>query len=269
MGRLYIPTQFFDENGDPLDGGKLYTYDISATTTPKATKSDAGLTTNHANPVVMDGDGFIPEVFAATGEGYYCVVKTAAGAAVGEPFTIYALGEDTTGSLTRTFADGRWTVTSGDVDGVNSGILVEYGPPSPTNTGGYTKESGYAGTQGDKKIVDFEEVEYTGGVTYAGSTKQNVTAVSSTSIDLSTSDFFTKSISSGTTFTFDNATASKAQAFILVLTISSSASPTWPASVDWAGGVTPTLGNGKHVLGFLTTDGGTNWLGFVGGLAFA
>ncbi|MFZ5624440.1 MAG: hypothetical protein ACOY71_08400 [Gemmatimonadota bacterium] len=109
----------------------------------------------------------------------------------------------------------------------------------------------------------------TGGITYTGSVKGNVQAVASTSIDVSVADFFTKSISANTTFTFDNPTASKAQGFILILTISGSAIPTWPASVDWSGGTTPTLGDGKHVLGFLSADGGTTWLGFVGGVAFS
>lgn len=106
----------------------------------------------------------------------------------------------------------------------------------------------------------------TGGMTFSGSTKQNVQAVASTSIDLSTAEVFTKSMSANTTFTFDNPTASKAQAFLLFLTISSGADPTWPASVDWTGSATPDLPNGKHLLGFITEDGGTTWTGLVGGL---
>lgn len=109
----------------------------------------------------------------------------------------------------------------------------------------------------------------TGGMTYTGSTKQNVQAVAALDIDVSLGEFFTKSISTNSTFTFSNATAAKAQAFILKLTVSSSAVPTWPASVDWAGGSAPTLGDGEHLLGFLSFDGGTSWKGFVGGLAFA
>lgn len=111
----------------------------------------------------------------------------------------------------------------------------------------------------------------TGGMTFTGSTKQNVQAVSSTSIDVSVSDFFTKSISVNTTFTFDNSTASKAQGFILELTISSAAVPTWPASVKWSSGYDPsaTLGNGTHVLGFITFDGGTTWTGMLGAKARA
>jgi hypothetical protein len=112
-------------------------------------------------------------------------------------------------------------------------------------------------------------LSFTLGVTYSGSTKSAVTAVAAASIDVSAGDWFTKSISANTTFTFDNPTASKAQGFILELTISSAAVPTWPASVTWRGGVAPTLGNGTHLLGVLTMNGGTTWRGLVGGIAFS
>lgn len=107
----------------------------------------------------------------------------------------------------------------------------------------------------------------TGGVTQAGSTKQSVQALGALDIDLSAQDFFTKSIATNSTFTFSNPTASKAQAFVFELTITSAAVPTWPANVEWAGSTTPVLGNGRHVLGFVTFDGGTTWTGMVGSRA--
>lgn len=103
----------------------------------------------------------------------------------------------------------------------------------------------------------------TSGITITGAVKQNVQALGGTAFDLSTGEAFTKSISAGTTFTFTNATASKAMGFAMVLTISSAAEPTWPASVKWEGGTKPTLGNGTHVLTFLTFDGGTTWYGAI------
>ncbi len=45
----------FDSNGDPLAGGKLYSY-AAGTTTPQTTYTNAGGTTN-ANPVVLDANG--------------------------------------------------------------------------------------------------------------------------------------------------------------------------------------------------------------------
>lgn len=48
--------RFFDANGDPLAGGKLYTYE-AGTSTPKVTYVDrAGVTTN-ANPIILDANG--------------------------------------------------------------------------------------------------------------------------------------------------------------------------------------------------------------------
>lgn len=48
--------QFFDDNGDPLVGGKLYTYE-AGTTTPLATYTDATGTQQHTNPVILDSRG--------------------------------------------------------------------------------------------------------------------------------------------------------------------------------------------------------------------
>lgn len=110
----------------------------------------------------------------------------------------------------------------------------------------------------------------TSGVTISsGSVKQAVQAVASTAIDLSLTDFFTKSISSNTTFTFTNPTASKAQAFAVQLSISSGAVDTWPAAVKWSGGTKPTFGNGNHIIGFLTFDGGTTWTGIPVAVSYA
>ncbi len=46
----------FDASGNPLAGGKLYTYK-AGTTTPKATYTDATLTTPHTNPIILDAEG--------------------------------------------------------------------------------------------------------------------------------------------------------------------------------------------------------------------
>jgi hypothetical protein len=108
----------------------------------------------------------------------------------------------------------------------------------------------------------------TSGMTFSGAAKQNVQAVASTSIDVSISEFQTKAISSNTTFTFTGATSTKGQGFLLKLTISSAAIPTWPASVKWEGGIAPILANGIHWLSFLS-DNGTDWYGSIYGSEYA
>ena len=48
--------QFFDANGEPLVGGKLYTY-AAGTTVPLATYTDFTGNTANANPVILDSRG--------------------------------------------------------------------------------------------------------------------------------------------------------------------------------------------------------------------
>lgn len=58
MAVLYTPhfIQFFDNDGNPLAGGKLYTY-AAGTTTPKAAYTDQSATVNASNPVILDSAG--------------------------------------------------------------------------------------------------------------------------------------------------------------------------------------------------------------------
>jgi hypothetical protein len=72
------------------------------------------------------------------------------------------------------------------------------------------------------------------------------------------------------TFTFDNpASSGRVTSFTMELLGADPDTITWPASVDWSGGVEPTWGSGKDIVSFVTRDGGTIWLGFLGGQGFA
>src|SRR5262249_20258696 len=50
--------QLFDANGDPLAGGRLYSYH-GGTTTPLATYNSAAGTSPNANPAIADAGGFL------------------------------------------------------------------------------------------------------------------------------------------------------------------------------------------------------------------
>lgn len=73
--------QALDGNGDPYSGAKLNFY-ITATSTPKNTYSDAGLTTPNANPVVADSAGRFGPIYLATDANYKAVLTTSAGATI-------------------------------------------------------------------------------------------------------------------------------------------------------------------------------------------
>tara|TARA_B100001109_G_C18508484_1_gene310331 strand:- start:194 stop:517 length:324 start_codon:yes stop_codon:yes gene_type:complete len=91
----------------------------------------------------------------------------------------------------------------------------------------------------------------------------SVTAMAAASVDCSLGNYFTKTISGATTFTFDNPPASGVSyGFTLELThTGGSGSITWPTpNVKWPGDAAPSLTDGKtSLLMFVTDDGGTRW----------
>jgi len=108
-----------------------------------------------------------------------------------------------------------------------------------------------------KKIeTTAQAVKITGGIA------QVVTAAGALELDLNTSNYFTKTISGNSTFTFANPAASgQVTAFTLELT-HSSGTVTWPSSVKWNADTAPTLTTGKtHLFMFVTDDGGSRYRG--------
>jgi len=51
--------QFFDDNGTPLAGGKLYTY-VAGTTTPQTTYTSFAGNVPHTNPIILNSAGRVP-----------------------------------------------------------------------------------------------------------------------------------------------------------------------------------------------------------------
>jgi hypothetical protein len=103
--------------------------------------------------------------------------------------------------------------------------------------------------------------ESTGAIFDNGSVRGNVVAVAALDIDCTAGNYFTKTISANSTFTFSSPPSSRSYAFTLELT-HTSGTVTWPAAVQWPGGTAPTLANGKTSLFvFVTDDGGTRWRG--------
>lgn len=70
--------QFFDNNGNPLSGGKLYTYE-AGTTTPEGSYTTSSGATAHANPIILDSAGRVSgssEVWLTDGQPYKLILKT-------------------------------------------------------------------------------------------------------------------------------------------------------------------------------------------------
>ena len=100
------------------------------------------------------------------------------------------------------------------------------------------------------------------GIAIDGPYKQAAEAVGALDISLATGNYFTKTISGNSTFTFSNPPASgTVGSFTLELT-HSSGTVTWPSSVKFPADTAPTLTTGKtHLFVFVTDDGGTRYRG--------
>lgn len=77
--RLFnVRQQFFDDNGAPLDGGKLFAYVAGSTTKQDTFNSSAGSVAN-TNPLVLDSGGRLQaEVWGTVGVTYKLVLTTSA-----------------------------------------------------------------------------------------------------------------------------------------------------------------------------------------------
>jgi hypothetical protein len=68
--------QLFNNNGDPLAGGKINTY-LAGTTTNEATYTTSAGNIAHTNPIILDGAGRVPsgQIWLLFNTSYKFVVK--------------------------------------------------------------------------------------------------------------------------------------------------------------------------------------------------
>ena len=101
-----VKFQAFDSNGDPLNGGLLYTY-AAGTVTAKDTYTDQGAGTANANPVVLDSRG---EADVWIDGAYKFVLKDSSEVTI---WTVDDIGTiDEAGTLSKT---SNYTVAAADV----------------------------------------------------------------------------------------------------------------------------------------------------------
>lgn len=78
-----VAGQFFDNNGDPLVGGKLFTFS-AGTTTPSPTYTTASGTTPNSNPIILNGGGRVPsEIWLTDGFQYKFVLYSSTDQLIG------------------------------------------------------------------------------------------------------------------------------------------------------------------------------------------
>ncbi|CAB5212622.1 hypothetical protein UFOVP188_36 [uncultured Caudovirales phage] len=83
--------QFFDNNGAPLNGGLIYTYQAGSSTA-LATYTDISGSIPNSNPIVLDASGRLPnEVWLTYGFNYKFILQTSAGVTIGTYDNIYGI----------------------------------------------------------------------------------------------------------------------------------------------------------------------------------
>ena len=87
--------QFFDANGDPLVGGKIFSY-LAGTTTPAATFTDALGSASNTNPIILDAAGRTPNsIFLSAGVVYKFELKTSTDTLIGTYDSIPGIDDPT------------------------------------------------------------------------------------------------------------------------------------------------------------------------------
>ena len=121
--------QIFDSNGDPLAGGKVYSYE-AGTSTAKATYSNAGLTTANTNPIILNSRGEA-DVYLASG-ATKLVVKTAADVTV---WTLDNISTGTDGGVGTILITGDTTLT--DPGYISDGTIYQIATGVTLTINGY------------------------------------------------------------------------------------------------------------------------------------
>lgn len=85
--------QFFDNNGNPLTGGKLITYE-AGTTVPAPTYTNSSGGTAHTNPIILDSAGRVPggELWLDATLRYKFVMTTSTDVLIATWDNIYGIG---------------------------------------------------------------------------------------------------------------------------------------------------------------------------------
>ena len=119
-----VGAQIFSNNGVPLAGGKIFSYQ-AGTTTPQTTYTTSAGNVAHPNPIILDAAGRIPsggEIWLTDSQPYKFVLQT---------------------------SDDVLIATYDNVDGNGSGILASLAAPNGATLVGFTGFKSQVGTVDD------------------------------------------------------------------------------------------------------------------------
>ena len=121
-----VAAQFFDNSGNVLTGGKLYTYQ-AGTTTPQASYTTSAGNVARTNPVVLNAAGRVPDSgeIWITSQAYKFVLETSTGVLIATYDNVVAAGS------------GTYTVQNFTGDGTTVAFTLTNAPASENSTNVY------------------------------------------------------------------------------------------------------------------------------------
>jgi hypothetical protein len=123
LSSVGIGQQFFDNNGVPLAGGLIYTYQAGSST-PLATYQDNAGTIANANPIVLDSSGRVPnEIWLLNGYSYKFIITSASATSLITLDNLYGILQ-TAPAVTNTVPSGLIAIWSGSTGSIPSGWLL-------------------------------------------------------------------------------------------------------------------------------------------------
>jgi microcystin-dependent protein len=115
--------QFFDNNGLPLAGGLIYTYQAGSSTL-LTTYTTVNGTIANTNPIVLDANGRLPnEIWMLTGYSYKFIIQTSAAVTLQTLDNLYPILQSAP-AVSATFIAGMIMLWSGSLGSVPSGWVL-------------------------------------------------------------------------------------------------------------------------------------------------
>ena len=254
---------FFDANGNPLSGGKIYAY-ADGTSSLLNTYSNSALSSANTNPVVLNSAGKPPQNIYLSASAYRLELYTSADVLVAQcadvkgqlpvinPATdankAVVVNSGATGYTTAAVALGSASYITVDAEASlpNSYQAVSTDFLTFTKVGDTELKNAVLNLQREKKNALTGQsgavtIDYSLGSVCTIAQTGNITSVSVTNVPASS------------TVTL---TVIRSQADATLRTM------TWGAAYNFSGGTTPTLSNSASavdVFTLITTDGGSNW----------
>ena len=115
--------QFFDNNGLPLSGGLIYTYQAGSSTLLTTYTTVNGNIAN-TNPIVLDASGRTPsEIWMQTGYSYKFIIQTSAAVTLQTLDNLYPILQNAPSSAP-TLPTGSIILWSGSIGSIPSGYVI-------------------------------------------------------------------------------------------------------------------------------------------------